>query len=205
MASFAGLRILPEGRDNTASASRGHRIVERAPGVFAVQGGKLTSARIIASEVVNRACAYLGIDSPSRTKVDTLVGGGIDGDLRTHLRTELERLGLPPAYAGNLIGRYGTESVTVLDILEERPALRVMMDPTPITLAEVVYTSRYESVTTVGDFALRRTYLAWSCSDHGRKWAPLICAALAEELQWSRTTAEAAVSEYEEELVRLAL
>lgn len=93
----------------------------------------------------------------------------------------------------------------MLEILGERPALRIMMDPTSITLAEVVYTSRYESATTVGDFALRRTNLAWSCSDHGREWAPLIGAALAEELRWPRTTAEKAVSEYEEELIRLGL
>ncbi len=205
VASFAGLRMLPESRDDTASASRSHRIVEHVPGVFAVQGGKLSSARIVASEVVNRACAHLGIDRPSRTRVDTLVGGGIDGGLRAHLRTALERIGLPPAYGDNLIERYGTESVTVLDILGERPALRTMMDPTSITLAEVVYTSRYESATTVGDFALRRTNLVWSCSDHGREWAPLIGAALAEELRWPRTTAEKAVSEYEEELIRLGL
>lgn len=204
-ASFAGLRVLPEGSNGTASASRGHTILEQAPGVFTIMGGKLSSARVIAAEVVDRACAHLGIDIPSRTAVEVLSGAGIDRIPPAHLRTGLERLGLPAAYGDHLIGRYGTESDTVLDLLREHPALRARLDPAAITLAEVVYTARNESVATVGDFALRRTELAWSRPDHGREWAPRIAAVLAGELRWSRAQTKKAVSEYEEELTRLGL
>lgn len=205
VASFAGLRILPKGRDNTASASRGHRIIEHSPGVFAVQGGKLTTARAIASDVVDQACAHLAIDTPSRTGDDLLAGSGTDNTLRSRLRTRLKSTGLPAGYSDRLIERYGTDSVAVLNILRERPALGVLLEPVPITLAEAAYTARCESVTTVGDFALRRTNLAWSCSDHGRKWAPLIATTLADELGWSRMQTDRAVQDYEEELIRLEL
>ena len=205
LASFAGLRTLTDGRDSTASASRQHRILEQGPGMFTVVGGKLSSARAIACEVVDRACTYLRVDTPSRTSDAMLVGGGIGRDLRTRLRTGLERIGLPAAYGDHLIGRYGTESVKVLGLLEDRPGMRLLMEPTPISPGEVIYTARNESVTTVGDFALRRTNLAWSCPDHGRGWAPRVAATLAGELGWSRIETEKAVSDYKDELIAQGL
>lgn len=42
-AAFAGLRTLARDRGPVSAASREHRVVERAPGVFAVVGGKLSS------------------------------------------------------------------------------------------------------------------------------------------------------------------
>ena len=201
IASFAGLRTLTAGRNSTASASREHRIIEQDPGMFTVVGGKLSSARAIGSEVVDRACAYLGIDTPSRTSDAVLIGGGTGTGLQARLRTGLERVGLPAAYGDQLIGRYGTESLKVLGLLEQRPGLRLLLDPSPISPAEVVYTARDESVTTVGDFALRRTNLAWSCPDHGRSWAPLVAATLAAEFGWSKVEMEKAISGYQDELV----
>lgn len=205
LASFAGLRTLADGSSTTASASRGHRVLEQGRGMFTVVGGKLSSARVIATDVVNRACAYLGVDTPSRTSDAVLVGGGIGSVLRARLRTGLEGIGLPAAYGDHLIRRYGTESAKVLGLLEERPHLRLLLDPSPISPGEVVYTARNESVTTVGDFALRRTNLAWSCLDHGRGWAPLVAATLAGELRWSRMRTEKAISDYEDELVEQGL
>ena len=205
LASFAGLRTVPAGRAGTASASRKHSILEPFPGVFTLVGGKLSSARVIAAEVVDRACAYLRIDVSSCTGDEVLVGGGIGPDLEAVLRTGMERLGLPAAYADSLAGRYGTESLVVLDLLRRQAGLRLLMDPVLVTPAEVIYTARNESVTTVGDFALRRTTLAWSCPDHGRRFAPLIAATLAGELHWSQTQTEAAISGYEAELTEQGL
>jgi len=76
VAAFAGLRALA-GNGDTAALSREHRIVEEGPGVLRVAGGKLSSARAIAAEVVDRVCRHLGVDRESRTTDDPLVGAGV--------------------------------------------------------------------------------------------------------------------------------
>lgn len=205
VAAFAGLRTLAGGRRAGATASREHRIVERAPGVFAVRGGKLSSARAIGAEAVDRACAGLGIDRPSRTDREPLVGAGADPALRDRIRSGLERVDIPGDCADGLIGRYGTEAGAVLRIMEKEPAMRVLLDPSGISVAEVAYTALHESVATVGDFALRRTNLAWGCPDHGRSHARLIAATLASVLDRPADRASKEVASYGEELSALGL
>ena len=108
LAAFAGVRTLA-GNGNTATVSREHRIVEQGPGVFRVVGGKLSSARAIGAEVVDRVCRHLGIQKGSRTTDELLVGAGIGSGLRNELRTGVAQVGLPETYADHLIGRYGTD------------------------------------------------------------------------------------------------
>ena len=205
LAAFAGLRTLPRTRGSTSGASREHRIVEQGAGVFRVVGGKLSSARAIGTEVVDRVCAHLRIDRPSRTADEPLVGTGMDGALRIRLRAETGQMGLPETYTDQLIGRYGTEAATVLRLMERRPELRTLMNPAPVSAAEVVYTARHESVASIGDFALRRTNLALYSTDHGRPWARLIASTLAGELDWPARRAENAISDYSRELAGMGL
>ena len=200
LAAYAGVRALTGGSRVTASASREHRIVEHGQGVFAISGGKLSSARIIAAETVDQVCAHLGVSVSSSTHRRLLSGAGIGDDLEPRVRSRLERMGLPVGYGAHLIARYGTHSDALLDLLESAPRLRQILDPAPVSLAEVVYTVRNEAVATVGDFALRRTRLAWSSDDHGRKWARPIADLLAEEMGWSEADIDAAVDRFEQEL-----
>ena len=205
VAAFAGLRTLAGGRRAGATASREHRIVERAPGAFAVLGGKLSSARVIGAEAVDRACAGLGIDRPSRTASEPLVGAGADPALRDRIRSGLERVHLPGDCADDLVGRYGTEATAVLRIMEDQPDMRVLLDPAPVYLAEVAYTALHESVATVGDFALRRTGLAWGSPDHGRSHAHRIASTLASVLDWPAGRAVEETARFEDELSALGL
>ena len=194
LAAFAGLRTLAGDRRSVSAASREHRIVERAPGVFTVVGGKLSSARLIGAEAVDLACARLRIDRPSRTADEPLVGAGIDTALRQRLRTGLVGIQLPEDYADDLIGRYGTEAEAVLRILERQPDWRGLLAPARISTAEVAYTALNESVASIGDFALRRTNLALRSPDHGRSHARRIAATLSSVLDWpsNRETKETA-------------
>ena len=205
LAAFAGLRTLAGDRGHVSAASREHRIVERAPGVFAVVGGKLSSARVIGAEAVDRACARLRIDRRSRTAGEPLVGAGVDAGLRERLRTGLARIQVPEDYADDLIGRYGTEAGVVLRILEQRPAWRSLMTPARVSLAEVAYTALHESVASIGDFALRRTRLAWGSADHGRSHAERMASTLSSVLDWPSHRATNEMAGYADELSALGL
>ena len=205
LAAFAGLRTLAGDRGQVAAASREHRIVERVPGVFAVVGGKLSSARVIGAEAVDLACARLRIARRSGTAGELLVGAGVDAALRERLRTGLVRIQLPEDYADDLIGRYGTEAGGVLRVLEQCPDWRGLMTPARVSVAEVAYTALHESVTSIGDFALRRTRLAWGSPDHGRSHARRIASVLSSVLDWPSHRATKEVADYADELSALGL
>ena len=69
------------------------------------------------------------------------------------------------------------------------------------TLAEMTYTTRYESVASIADFALRRTHLAWGIRDRARRGdAAIIGRTIGAELGWSDTDVKSAVADYEEAL-----
>lgn len=204
LAAFAGLRTLT-GNGKTAALSRAHTIVRQGPGVFAVAGGKLSSARLIAAEVVDRVCTRLGVEQRSRTAHEPLLGAGVSRGFRYRIRTGVARAGLPEEYADHLVGRYGTEAGAIIDLLAARPRLATLMDPAPVSVAEVAYTARNESVGSVGDFALRRTGLAWSSPDQGLRWTRLIAEELATELNWSRERTVRDAARYRRELEAMGL
>ena len=134
-----------------------------------------------------------------------LIGAGVPDGLERGLSARLEPLGLRADYAPLLISRYGTEADRVVKLLESDPSLRDLLGSGDVTLAEVSYTVRQESVESVADFALRRTHLAWSVSDHARGDAESIAGIIARELGWDDLSRTEAVVAYEQALAAAGL
>jgi glycerol-3-phosphate dehydrogenase len=67
-------------------------------------------------------------------------------------------------------------------------------------MAEVVHAVRFESASTVADFTLRRTRLAWLTTDHGRKDQDAIAMLIAAELGWSPDEMARQIQAHETEL-----
>jgi glycerol-3-phosphate dehydrogenase len=103
LSSFAGLRALPPGRDETARASRRHRIIIGRHGMVSIAGGKLTNHRVIAIEALRRLPAEL---RPRRFIVsdDALLGGHVPeaAELERHFDRET---------AWYLLNLYGSEAL----------------------------------------------------------------------------------------------
>ena len=200
VSAFAGLRALADRSGSTAAASREHKILEPVPGCLRIAGGKLTAFRAIAAEAVDRVCAFLGADQPSRTAGEMLLGAGTGGSFTTGLLRRAETLGLPADYGRSLIARYGRESEAVLRLAEQIPAGLASVGPSGIIRAEVAYAARCESAGSVADFTLRRTHLARTSPDRGRSDAPAIAEVLAQELNWPPSRAQKSLSDYEQAL-----
>jgi glycerol-3-phosphate dehydrogenase len=151
LGSFAGLRPLLAGpRGHTADLSRDHRILERADGLITIVGGKLTTYRRMAEDVVDVVVGRLaGGSSPrSRTAVQPLVGAAT--------RSRLRAL---PAPAG-LVARYGTEAVELAALLRARPDLAAPVAPgSGHVVAELLWGLAHEGATGVDDLLDRRTRL----------------------------------------------
>jgi len=196
-AAFAGVRALVDDGESTAKASRSHQIVDLAPGYVQVIGGKLTAHRPIAADAIDRIAQHLGIDRPSTTADELLIGAGLDSRVQETLTGALAPLGLDENYACELVRRYGTEASKVVDLLTERTDLRETVGRNLFTLAEVVAATRFEAADSIADVALRRTHLSWVTRDHGRASAGRVASVMAEELGWSDSQTNKSLSDFE--------
>jgi glycerol-3-phosphate dehydrogenase len=135
---YAGLRPLAEGDGDTADLSRRHQIVEDPSGALAVVGGKLTTYRRMAEDVVDRLT-----DRPCRTARLPLVGAAPPAALRSVAAPE------------RLVRRYGTEAPAVAALADGRPELLDEIVP-GVCGADLQWAERHELAVSVDDFVDRR-------------------------------------------------
>jgi glycerol-3-phosphate dehydrogenase len=126
----------------TADLSRRHAIVtDAASGALAIVGGKLTTYRRMAQDVVDRLT-----DRPCRTHRLPLVGAAPPATLRTVAAPE------------RLVRRYGTEAPAVVALADGREELLELVAPgVPVCGAELLWAARHELALTADDLVDRRT------------------------------------------------
>jgi glycerol-3-phosphate dehydrogenase len=148
--SFAGLRVLDLGGPTTAETPREHVITTGRLGMVSVAGGKLTTHRRIAMDVLGR------LDDPRardhKLRDVPLPGAGsmparppeIDSDVWDHLRRH-----------------YGSEVAKLLAYRDSAPEAFERVHPEgPDIWAQVHHAVRAEWASTVDDIVRRRTSLA---------------------------------------------
>ena len=188
--AYAGVRPLISSGDPKKSVdiSRRAELYETSSGMLTITGGKLTTFRRMAAQVVDRITQRDGRDARSRTDDIPLGMAAREGDLESSLDL-LERA------ADQLAFRYGHAARAVLDLCEERPELAEPIVPGhPDLLAEVVIAARREQARSVADVLLRRTRLGLVAAPELRDPERTLAVAslLGEELGWdaSRVSAE---------------
>jgi glycerol-3-phosphate dehydrogenase len=149
--SFAGVRpLLAAGDGRTADLSRRHAVVRGEDGVWTVLGGKLTTYRRMAEDVVDLVArelrTRLGHDAPCRTARLPLVGA--TGPIAP---------GLPP----RLVRRYGSEAADVAALAVADPRLLEPVAPgVPVRGVELAWGVVAEGALTAEDLLQRRTRLS---------------------------------------------
>ncbi|HEU4829859.1 MAG TPA: glycerol-3-phosphate dehydrogenase C-terminal domain-containing protein, partial [Gemmatimonadales bacterium] len=193
--TWAGLRPLLAGRtgSDASSVSREHAVVTGPAGMVTVAGGKLTTYRSMAAEVVDEVVKRLGQRTPrAPTDVEPLPGGET-GDFESFRRRGAE-LGLPAAVADHLVRHYGAEAAGIYNLGVADRALFERLHPAhPALEAEVIHAARRELAQTVEDVLLRRIHLYYETRDRGLRAADRTAQLLGRELGWNeeRTRAEA--------------
>ena len=160
---YAGLRPLIAADDTTPTTklSREHVVDTPVPGLTSIAGGKFTTYRVMARDVIDAAVADFGRWVPASV-TDQLPLLGADG--LAAAAAEAERLaedyGLPRAAVEHLLDRYGTLTEEVLDLTRDDPALaRPLADGHPYLGAEVAYAVTHEGALHVEDVLVRRVRL----------------------------------------------
>ncbi len=206
VSAWAGLRPLKagdDGADAPGSASREHTIAEQVPGLVSVTGGKLTTYRAMASQVVNAVQRSLGSRvTRSRTATEPLAGGRLD-DVEVEVAAAARQIG-DAAVARRLIQAHGDAWRAVWRLAESDVALAERVEPTrPYLLAELRYAVAEEMAVTLGDLLVRRIPLAFEMRDHGRGAARRVAPLVARWLGWSAVEMRAAIAEYDAEVERI--
>ncbi|NUT08480.1 MAG: glycerol-3-phosphate dehydrogenase/oxidase [Hamadaea sp.] len=198
---YAGLRPLLSGEEDATSAlSREHAVVEPILGLFLVAGGKLTTYRVMASDVVDRVVRRLG--TAVRSATDDLPLLGADGyHAMWRRRAELARRPKSRLTVGaveHLLERYGTLTVDVLHLIDSSPDLAAALEGAPEYLAaEVAYAAAAEGALHLDDVLTRRTRISIETDHRGVETAPHAAQVMADVLGWDEATTRAEIEAYE--------
>lgn len=191
ISSWAGVRALFDGNGpRDASAVSREHLIRRGPGgMLTIAGGKLTTYRSMAAELVDEVVGELtrreGRPRPERASTATeALPGGEAADLGPMRQTVMD-LGLSADSAEHLLTHYGTEAAAVCNLGRSEPELLARLHPDhPAIEAEVVHHARRELATRIDDVLVRRIHLRYETADHGALAAPRVAALLGRELGW---------------------
>ena len=199
LGAWAGVRPLI--RDRAAATmkdvSRRHTLVEGGGGLLTITGGKLTTYRRMAKDVVDRIVERDGRRARCRTD-EIPLGGTRDLELlRAEVVSAALSLGLDTQVADTLVRQCGEQAHDVLSLVAADPSLGVQLSPSaPHIVAEVVHAARVEGAVTLDDVFSRRMRLSLRSRDAGLPAAPLAAALLAAETGRDSTWASAQVAAY---------
>jgi glycerol-3-phosphate dehydrogenase len=192
---WAGVRPLVAGDGGrTADLSRRHLVVEDPAGLVSVTGGKLTTWRQMAEDVVDRIVAADG----GGPRCDTVgVPLGAVGDRRTgdaRVRVVGARHGVDPVTCSALYHRHGDRAPAVLAFCRAHDdGLAPLVDGLPYLRGEVRWAVRHELARTVDDVLQRRTRVALRDAAAGGTAIGVVADVLDDELGIDR---EAQVTAY---------
>jgi glycerol-3-phosphate dehydrogenase len=196
---FAGNRPLlrVNGHRRAARLSRSHEVVESAGGLISIAGGKLTTYRRMAQDLVDRVDSREGRRPQHPTERMQLAGAQDWADARRKLHARGTALGLGRDVIDHLGGAYGATALDVVDLLEQRPELgeRLIADM-PYIRAEVVHACRVEMAQTIEDVLLRRTHIALEERTRGASIAQDVAGLMASELGWAQAEQSRQIERY---------
>jgi glycerol-3-phosphate dehydrogenase len=198
---YAGLRPLlaAAGTSETTKLSREHAVAEPEPGHVIVAGGKLTTYRVMAADVVDAAARGLGrAVAPSLTKHLPLLGAVGYHELWADRSDLARRAGLAVSTVERLLGRYGAEVTDLLALMADDPDLAAPLGDGYLA-AEAVYAVTHEGALDLDDVLSRRTRIAFEYPDGGAGVTARTAELVGEHLGWDAATRRAAVAAYREQ------
>ena len=203
--TYAGIRPLAFSGEDETKISRKHRVVQegRHRRIITIAGGKLTTYRNMAKDVVDAACRVLGNGTRCVTDKNPLPGG-LPMDYEEYLREALPEMAARHKVAlglvRHLISFYGASAEKVLGLAEMEPVLgESISSESGDIYAQVLYSVMEEGARTLSDIVLRRIQLGTTAS-RGLKQAGNIADIAGRELKWSDEEKRHQINEFKIEL-----
>jgi glycerol-3-phosphate dehydrogenase len=199
--TFAGLRPLIAPSDgSTVKASREHRVTVEWNGVVRIGGGKYTTYRVMARDVIDAVLGPAGTKARPSQTADWRLVGAADADSQARIVAELMTIpaiaALGADVAVRLVARHGTEAPGVIALGAELGLLRLLVPGRVFLDAEIAWAVRHESALSLDDALARRTRLAQELPDRGAAIAPRVAAIMGAELGWDEARRAREVQSY---------
>jgi len=200
ISTYAGLRpLIAADAANPSAVSREHAIAETKSGLVTIAGGKLTTHRAMAEQLIDRVQAKLlrdsGITPKSRSRTE---------DAPLAVSGSIALPDLPEKTAAHLVEAYGADVIEVLRIGASADGLD---DPIvagrPYLRAEAIYAVDNEMAVTLCDFLMRRTQIMYETVDGALLQVGTLAAEMGSRLNWDDARMQSEVAAYEKQ-VKLA-
>ena len=190
VSAWAGLRpLLREDHANPSQVSREHRVLESAHGLISIAGGKLTTYRVMARDVVDRVAARLheldGRPLAPRAPTDRQpLPGGEAAELEVLVEAARARGASEPT-GRHLVAYYGSEAAAVLNLVDrDRRLGEPIIVGRPEIWAEITYAVERELAVRVQDVLVRRLHLYYEVLDQARSVVARVAAQMKQLLAW---------------------
>jgi glycerol-3-phosphate dehydrogenase len=195
---FAGLRTFPAADGDSSSLSREWEAVDADPGVIASVGGKYTSARADAAQLVRKVAKQLNHETLACPTTWRPLPWRPEGRYRSWQQRSLTRAlhcGLDEETAAGCQLRYGEQVEALCDLVERLPELaqRYVQDA-PYCVGELVFISQHEAVCHLED-VLRRRLPLLLVSRLSRERVAFAAAVVGKVLGWNKTRREEELSQ----------
>ncbi|WP_426589092.1 glycerol-3-phosphate dehydrogenase/oxidase [Mucilaginibacter sp. R-33] len=166
---FAGLRPLAapqDGSSKTKEISRSHKLIVSASGLITITGGKWTTYRKMAEDIVDKAIEVGRLKNEPCKTASLAIHGSRPNPDRTN-----------PMFV------YGVDIEKILALQNENPDWRNPVHPkSRYTKAEVIWSVRNEMARTVEDILARRTRVLFLDARLATEMAPEVARLMAGEL-----------------------
>ncbi|CCG21868.1 Gut2 glycerol-3-phosphate dehydrogenase [Candida orthopsilosis Co 90-125] len=213
-------RSVPKGQEDSGSTEglvRSHLLLESPSGLVTISGGKWTTYREMAQETIDYVVKHFDFAGknvkPCQTNELILIGG--DDYSKNYSARLIHEYKIPLKLAKHLSHNYGSRSAMILDLYaasdynklpitlaankEFTPSL-VEASPEnqlsyqsfdePFTIAELLYSLKYEYPRTPVDFLARRTRLAFLNAREALSAVDGVVEIMSQELNWDDATKE---------------
>ncbi len=182
---FAGMRPLaaPEdGTQDTKEISRGHKITVALSGLITISGGKWTTYRKMAQDVIDKAIVLAGLNrSPCVTQNMAIHGYVKNVDWNDPLHV------------------YGADMAKIKYLISANPELGEKLHPAlPYVKAEIVWAVHHEMAQTLEDVLARRTRALFLDARASLEMAAGVAELMAEELGFSDSWVTSQLGRYQE-------
>jgi glycerol-3-phosphate dehydrogenase len=221
ISTWAGLRPLiapePTEEDVAESAvSREHQILVGKDGMITIAGGKLTTYRRMAAEVVDTAVRLLtlmgAVDrksvKPCATEFTPLPGGvdwpdDDDHDAVAAEVVEASGGGLPADVARHLADTYGGRAKELAALVGASPALgERLVHGRPEIIAQIDWAVNEELAAEVNDVMIRRTQIFYRDVDQGLGALDTVSRRMQELLGWDDARRDGSAESYRDAVAR---
>jgi glycerol-3-phosphate dehydrogenase len=196
---YAGLRPLLAGESEaTSRLSREHAVAQTVSGLITVAGGKYTTYRVMAQDVVDVVARDLALRVPPSPTARIPLLGAVGFEAAWNRREHTAaRSGLHPARIEHLLRRYGSRTAELLELVADEPALGEPIPGAEDHLqVEARYAASHEGALHLEDVLTRRTRTSIETWDRGLAAARPVAELMAGPLGWDQEAVEREVSHY---------